>query len=130
MKNLKRLFVLLMMISVFAFGVVNAEELVEAPVDNEVLVTDDATVVTEEVTETEEVTISDNDLLGAVGYQVRDAGADVVYRDAPVVTDEEVDTDKAKGSVLTLILIVCVLLVVVVGAIVLLVVKGKKKKAN
>ncbi|MGN1337893.1 MAG: hypothetical protein ACI4WW_05395 [Candidatus Coprovivens sp.] len=131
MKNLKKLFVLMMAFSLVTFGNVYAEEIA---VIEDVEVTEEGTIVDEDGTALAgdgSFTITDDALLNIAGGLTGEAEENetIDYRDMDIALEDEPKITEEEDNLLTILAVVTVAAVVVVALIVVLIVRNKKKKA-
>lgn len=129
MKCLKKLFVLMMVFGLVAFGNVYAEE---SAIVDDVKVADDGTIVDEDGTALAgdgSFSISDDALLNVAGGLDGDATEEAINRDMDIALESEPKITEEENNVLDMLVVVTVVGIFVVAGIVLLVVKGKKKNA-
>ena len=130
MKNLKKLFVLMMAFSLVTFGNVYAEEIA---VIEDVEVTEEGTIVDEDGTALAgdgSFTITDDALLNIAGGLTGEVEENetIDYRDMDIALEDEPKITE-EDNLLTILAVVTVAAVVVVALIVVLIVRNKKKKA-
>lgn len=128
MKNLKKIFVLMMAFGLVTFGNVYAEEI--AVVDD-VEVTEEGTIVDEDGTALAgdgSFTITDDALLNIAGDLTGEATEDetVDYRDMDIALEDEPKITEEEDSLLNILVGVTVGVVAVVALIIVLIVKKKK----
>ena len=128
MKNLKKIFVLMMAFGLVIFGNVYAEEI--AVVDD-VEVTEEGTIVDEDGTALAgdgSFTITDDALLNIAGGLTGEATEDetVDYRDMDIALEDEPKITEEEDSLLNILVGVTVGVVAVVALIIVLIVKKKK----
>lgn len=128
MKNLKKIFVLMMAFGLVTFGNVYAEEI--AVVDD-VEVTEEGTIVDEDGTALAgdgSFTITDDALLNIAGGLTGEATKDetVDYRDMDIALEDEPKITEEEDSLLNILVGVTVGVVAVVALIIVLIVKKKK----
>lgn len=132
MKNLKKLFALMMALGLVTFGNVYAEEI--AVVDD-VEVTEEGAIVDEDGTALAgdgSFTITDDALLNIAGGLTDEAEVEdetVDYRDMDIALEEEPRITEEEDNLLTILAGVTVGVITVVALIIILVVRNKKKKA-
>lgn len=131
MKNLKKLFVLMMAFGLVIFGNVYAEEIA---VVEDVEVTEEGTIVDEDGTALAgdgSFTITDDALLNIAGGLTGEVEEDetVDYRDMDIALEDEPKITEEEDNLLTILAGVTVAVVAVVALIVVLIVRNKKKKA-
>lgn len=131
MKNLKKLFVLMMAFGLVTFGNVYAEEIA---VVEDVEVTEEGTIVDEDGTALAgdgSFTITDDALLNIAGGLTGEVEEDetVDYRDMDIALEDEPKITEEEDNLLTILAGVTVAALAVVALIVVLIVRNKKKKA-
>lgn len=130
MKNLKKLFVLMMAFGLVTFGNVYAEEIA---VVEDVEVSEEGTIVDEDGTALAgdgSFTITDDALLDIAGGLTGEVEEDETddYRDMDIALEYEPKITEEEDNLLTILAGVTVALVAVVALIVVLIVRNKKKK--
>lgn len=131
MKNLKKLFVLMMVFGLVTFGNAYAEDIA---VVEDVEVTEEGTIVDEDGTALAgdgSFTITDDALLNIAGGLTGEVEEDetVDYRDMDIALENEPKITEEEDNLLTILAGVTVAAVAVVALIVVLLVRNKKKKA-